>query len=84
MKKILVIAATMLASLSLSLVQAANPVADVNGLKEKMQANAAKISSIQSDFTLVKYISDGSQPSACAASSTVALDTSNSFTRSAI
>ena len=57
MKRILVIAATMLASLSLSLAQAAKPVADVNGLKEKMQANAAKISSIKSDFTLVKYIS---------------------------
>jgi outer membrane lipoprotein-sorting protein len=57
MKKILVIAAAVLASLSLSTVQAATPVADVNGLKAKMQSSASKISSIKSDFTLVKYLS---------------------------
>lgn len=56
MKKILVIAATMLASLSFTSMQAANPVSDVNGLKAKMQANAEKITSIQSDFTLEKYM----------------------------
>lgn len=57
MKKILVIAATMLASLSLSTIQAATPVSDVNGLKTKMQASAAKINSLQSDFTQEKYLS---------------------------
>lgn len=57
MKKILVLAATMLASLSLSSVEAANPVADVNALKTKMQSSVSKISSIQSDFTLEKYLS---------------------------
>lgn len=54
MKKVLVIAATMLASLAL---QAATPVSDVNGLKSKMLANAEKITSIQSDFTQDKYVS---------------------------
>lgn len=57
MKKILVIAATMLASLSFSAMQAATPVSDVNGLKAKMQASAEKITSIQSDFTQEKYVS---------------------------
>lgn len=57
MKKILVLAATMLASLSLSSAQAASPVSDVNALKTKMQSSISKISSIQSDFTLEKYLS---------------------------
>ena len=57
MKKILVIAATMLASLSFSVMQAATPVSDVEGLKSKMQASAEKITSIQSDFTQEKYVS---------------------------
>lgn len=57
MKKILVIAATMLASLSFSVMQAATPVSDVEGLKAKMQASAEKITSIQSDFTQEKYVS---------------------------
>ncbi len=57
MKKILVIAATMLASLSFATMQAATPVSDVNGLKAKMQASAEKITSIQSDFTQEKYVS---------------------------
>lgn len=56
MKKILVIAATLLASLSFTSMQAATPVSDVNGLKAKMQASAEKITSIQSDFTLEKYM----------------------------
>lgn len=55
MKKILVIAATLLASFAS--MQAATPVSDVAGLKAKMQANAEKITSIQSDFTQEKYLS---------------------------
>lgn len=47
----------MLASLSFSVMQAATPVSDVEGLKAKMQASAEKITSIQSDFTQEKYVS---------------------------
>lgn len=56
MKKIFIVIATLFAVVSLTMAQT-KPVSDVSLLKQKMQAAAAKVHSIQSAFTQEKYMS---------------------------